>query len=103
MLHSVWCAVNRISRSGDIIGAEQAVTVYEALKPVTINAAYQYFEEEIKGSIEVGKKDDLIILNLSPLEVNKKEIRNIKILETIKEGKNNIYSNLLNTGFILTV
>ncbi len=87
MLHSVWCAVNRISRSGDIIGAEQAVTVYEALKAVTINAAYQYFEEEIKGSIEAGKKADLIILDQSPLEVDKKEIRNIKILETIKEGK----------------
>ena len=56
MLHSVWCAVNRISRNGHVIGEEQKITAYEALKAVTINAAYQYFEEKEKGSIEVGKR-----------------------------------------------
>ena len=84
MLHSVWCAVNRISRSGKIIGEEQSVVVYDALKAITINAAYQYFEEKTKGSIKEGKIADLVILSHSPLEIDQKEIRNIKVLETIK-------------------
>lgn len=86
MLHSVWCAVNRISRNGVVIGEEQKISVYEALKAVTINVAYEYFEENSKGSIEAGKKADLIILDKSPLEVNSMEIKDIKVLETIKDG-----------------
>ena len=87
MLHSVWCAVNRISRSGKIIGQEQSVKVYEALKAITINAAYQYFEEYDKGSIKEGKKGDLVILSHSPLEIDQNQIRDIKVLETIKDGE----------------
>lgn len=87
MLHSVWCAVNRISRAGNVIGKEQAVSVYEALQAVTINAAYQYFEEDTKGSIEPGKRADLVILDRSPLDVELMAIRDIKVLETIKDGE----------------
>lgn len=87
MLHSIWCAVNRISRGGNIIGNDQAIDVYDALKAVTINAAYQYFEENDKGTIEEGKKADLVILDKSPLEIDKMYIKDIKILETIKDGK----------------
>lgn len=86
MLHSVWCAVNRISRGGSVIGADQKLSVYEALKAVTINAAYEYFEEGSKGSIEVGKKADLVILDRSPLEVEPMEIRDIQVMTTIKDG-----------------
>lgn len=86
MLHSVWCAVNRISRSGKIIGADQRICTYDALKAVTINAAYEYFEEESKGSIKAGKRADLIILDRSPLGVNPMEIKNIQVMETIKDG-----------------
>ena len=87
MLHSVWCAVNRISRNGNKIGEDQAVSVYEALKAVTINGAYQYFEENEKGSISEGKRADLVILDRSPLEVASMEIKDIKVVETIKDGK----------------
>lgn len=87
MLHSVWCAVNRISRTGNIIGEEQAIDVYDALRAVTINAAYQYFEEDTKGSLETGKRADLIILDRSPLDVEPMNIRDIKVLETIKDGE----------------
>lgn len=86
MLHAVWCAVNRISRGGKVLGKEQIISVYDALKAVTINAAYQYFEENDKGSIEEGKKADFIILNESPLDVPVDKIRDIKVLATIKEG-----------------
>jgi hypothetical protein len=94
MMHSVWCAVNRISRTGKLIGTDQAIDVYEALKAITINAAYEYFEETSKGSIAVGKKADFVILDKSPLEIDKMEIKNIKVLETIKEGE------ILTTGRI---
>lgn len=87
MLHSVWCAVNRITRKGQLIGQHQCVDVYDALKGVTINAAYAYHEENIKGTLEVGKLADMIILDANPLKVNKLHIKDIKVLETIKEGK----------------
>lgn len=86
MLHSVWCAVNRISRSGAVIGAEQKISVYEALKAITIQAAYEYFEEESKGSIEAGKRADLVVLDRSPLDVDPMEIKDIRVIMTIKDG-----------------
>lgn len=86
MLHSIWCAVNRISRKGNMIGEAQKISVYDALKAVTINAAYEYFEENSKGTISVGKRADLVILDRSPLEAEPMEIREIKVMETIKDG-----------------
>ncbi len=98
MLHSIWCAVNRVSRSGNIIGKDQQIDVYDALKAVTINAAYQYFEEDNKGVIEEGKKADLVILDQSPLEVDKICIKDIKVLETIKDGKTIYMSNFVESA-----
>jgi predicted amidohydrolase YtcJ len=82
--------VNRITRSGQILGPEQRVSVMDALKSITINAAYQYFEEDKKGSLEPGKLADLVILDKNPLKVNPIDIKDIKVVETIKEG-NSIY------------
>ncbi len=87
MMHSVWAAVNRISRQGQVIGQDQKIGVYDALKAVTINAAYQYFEEQSKGSIREGKRADLVILDRNPLEVDPMELKDIRVLETIKDGK----------------
>lgn len=86
MLHTVWCAVNRITRNGVSIGQEETIGVYDALKAVTINAAYAYFEEDIKGTVEEEKLADLVILDRNPLEVDPYEIKDIKVIETIKEG-----------------
>ncbi len=86
-LRLVWSAVNRVSTSGEIIGAEQRITPLEALKAVTINAAYQYFEEDIKGSIEPGKLADLVILSDNPLTVDPMTIDDIEVLETIVGGQ----------------
>lgn len=86
MLHTVWCAVNRITRKGIIIGSDERIEVYDALKAVTCHAAYQYFEEDKKGTIEEGKLADLVILDKNPLKVDKINIKEIKVLETIKEG-----------------
>lgn len=87
MLHSVWCAVNRITRKGQLIGQGQCVGAYAALKAVTINAAYEYHEEDVKGSLETGKLADMVILEANPLKVEKLSIKDIAVLETIKEGK----------------
>jgi len=87
MLHSVWCAVNRVTRKGQPIGQEQCINVYEALQAVTINAAYAYKEEDQKGTLEAGKMADMVILDANPLKADKKCIKDIVVLETIKEGK----------------
>ncbi|GAB4163636.1 MAG: amidohydrolase [Winogradskyella sp.] len=82
----VWTAVNRVSRNGEVIGAEERITPYQALQAITTNAAYQYFEEDKKGTLENGKLADLVILDKNPLKVQPMEIKNIKVIETIKEG-----------------
>ena len=61
--------------------------MYDALKGVTINAAYAYFEEDSKGSIKAGKRADLVVLSDSPLKVDPMAIKDIKVLETIKDGE----------------
>lgn len=90
MLRTINCAVNRNTLSGRIIGEAQRVTPMDAIKGLTINGAYQYFEEDKKGSITAGKMADLVILNQNPLEVDPMEIKDIVVLETIKRG-NTIY------------
>ena len=54
---------------------------------MTINVAYQYGEEAVKGSLEVGKVADMVVLDRNPLKVEPMSIKDIKVLETIKEGK----------------
>ncbi len=83
----LWTAVNRVSRGGEVIGADQRVTALEALKAITINAAYQYSEEQSKGSITVGKLADLVIVDNNPLTVDPMKLKDIAVLETIKEGR----------------
>ncbi len=83
MLETIWCAVNRTTKNGVLLGKEEQISVYEALKAVTIWATYSYFEEEEKGSIREGKKADFVLLDKNPLKVPKEEIRNIKVIEVI--------------------
>ncbi|MDI6706156.1 MAG: amidohydrolase [Bacillota bacterium] len=65
---------------------EYSVDVMQALKFYTINGAKAVFEEKQKGSIEVGKLGDLVVLDQNPLKVNKAHIKDIKVMATIKEG-----------------
>ena len=87
MLETVWCAVNRRTRDGVLLGGSEQVTVLEALRAVTIRAAYQYFEEKEKGSLEPGKQADLVILDKNPLETAPSCLRKIQVLETVKAGE----------------
>ncbi|OHS96482.1 hypothetical protein TRFO_37338 [Tritrichomonas foetus] len=85
MLETVWCAVNRVTRNGIELDRGECISSFLALKGVTINAAYQHSEEKNKGTIESGKIADFVILDRNPLKVPPLEIKNIKVLETIKE------------------
>lgn len=80
-------AVNRTTRTGHVLGPEHCLAPLVALKAMTLWPAYQHFEEQTKGSLEVGKLADLVILDHNPLTVDPKTIKDIKVVETIKEGK----------------
>ena len=79
-------AVNRTTRSGITLGKDQQLTPYEGLKTITINSAYQHKQEDLKGSIKVGKLADFVILAENPLTVAADKIKDISVVETIKEG-----------------
>ncbi len=85
-LFMMWSAVNRLSRDGAVIGPDQRISPLEALQAMTINVAHQYGEGASKGSLEVGKLADLVILDKNPLRVDPRTIKDIKVVETIKEG-----------------
>ncbi len=87
MLETLWIVTNRITKNGVELGADQKISTYEALKGITINGAYQYFEEDIKGSIEVGKYADLVVLDRNPLKVDTMELKDLIVEETFKNGE----------------
>ncbi|MDT0294920.1 amidohydrolase [Mesonia ostreae] len=89
-LFMIWSAVNRVSRTGEVIGPEERATPYQALKAITSHAAYEFFEENYKGSLEEGKLADFVILDKNPLKVEPMNIKEIQVLQTIKEG-NTVY------------
>jgi len=78
--------VNRQTRSGYVLGPDQRASVVEAIYAVTQGAAYQYFEEDEKGSITVGKRADFVILEQNPLLVDPQELGDIAIVETFSRG-----------------
>ena len=87
LMRVIWSATNRVSRSGSIIGENERLTPYEALKCITEWSAYQHFEEDSKGTLTVGKLADLVIIDANPLKVDLEKIKDIIVLQTIKEGK----------------
>ncbi|KVV13744.1 amidohydrolase [Flavobacterium sp. TAB 87] len=86
-IFTVWTAVNRVSRSGAVIGLAERTTPYFALQAITSFAAYEFFDENLKGTLTTGKLADFVLLDKNPLKVDPMEIKNIQVLETIKEGK----------------
>ena len=80
-------AVNRRTEGGDLIGSNNAISVMMGLKALTINAAWQIKMEKKIGSIKKGKYADFVVLDQSPLTVPISEIRNIKVIQTIINGK----------------
>ena len=87
LMQVVWATVNRTSRSGDVIGPDERVTPYEAMKMITLWGAEQYGEQATKGSLKEGKLADLVVLSANPITVDPATINQIQVLETIKDGK----------------
>ncbi|MFT5608188.1 MAG: putative amidohydrolase YtcJ [Parvicella sp.] len=86
-LFGVWSAVNRITSSGQQLGLNERVSVMQALRSVTIDAAWQMFLDKKTGSLEVGKKADLVILAKNPL-LQPTTLDKIDVLETYVAGLN---------------
>lgn len=86
MLHSVWCAVKRQTKSNQKLKQEECVSRYDAFAAITKNAAYQYHEEDTKGTITEGKRADFVLLSQNPFEVPVDELLTIQVIETIKDG-----------------
>jgi predicted amidohydrolase YtcJ len=80
-------SVTRTDMSGNTWGASQRISVEEAIKVGTINGAYASYEENIKGSLEIGKLADLVVLEKDPAQVDPSTIIDITIERTMVEGK----------------
>jgi len=80
-------AVNRTTRSAAVLGASHRLKPLMALKAMTLWAAYQHGEESTKGSLEVGKQADLVILDADPTTVPSRSIKDIKVLQTVNDGE----------------
>ena len=87
MIRLLWSTTNRLTRSGKVLGPNQRISTYDALKAITINAAYQHFEDDIKGSIEVGKLADLVVLSADPLSMPSESLLDLQIISTFSHGK----------------
>ena len=74
-----------VNRNGFV--PDECVPIMDALKAYTINGAYAAFQEEIKGSIDVGKLANFVILNKNPLDLSKDDIKTLQVVETIIRGK----------------
>jgi predicted amidohydrolase YtcJ len=86
-LFMMWTAVNRPTSAGGTLGPDQRITPYEALKSQTIWAAEQYDEQDNRGTLKAGKLADLVILDKNPLKVDPMTLKDVQVMETIKEGK----------------
>ena len=94
MIRLLWSTTNRLTRSGKVLGPDQRISTYEALKAMTINAAYQHFEEDIKGTIEVGKLADLVVLSENPLSMQTQDLLNLRLWLPTLMAKKSIKSML---------
>jgi len=83
----MWTAMARETKSGDVLGSDERVDAYTALQGLTTGPAWQIFEENRKGMIKEGLLADFVILSENPVKVGLNGIREIEVLETIKEGK----------------
>ncbi len=87
MLETLRCAVRRRTKAGVLLGPQERITPLEALRCMTADAAYAYFEEKEKGTLEPGKRADMIILNRDPADCPEEALDTLEVLETIKDGR----------------
>ena len=83
----LWVTTNRLTRSGQVLGAEQRVSTLEALRALTANAARQYFAEHERGTLTAGKLADLVVLSADPLATPRERLLELKVVETVSRGR----------------
>ncbi|MGH2603066.1 MAG: amidohydrolase family protein, partial [Dehalococcoidia bacterium] len=86
-LFAAWCAVNRVTTTGGVLGPEHRISVPDALHAITLGAAYLLKLEHEIGSIEAGKRADFAVLEENPLDVPPNELKNIPITATVLGGR----------------
>lgn len=79
--------MNRVTSSGQVLGKAEAISVMDALRTITSEAAWQNFEEKNRGSLEPGKLADFVILDRNPLNIPPMEIRDVRVVETVIGGE----------------
>ncbi|WP_163969560.1 amidohydrolase [Oceanobacillus halotolerans] len=86
-LFSIWAAVNRVTRDGEVLGADQCISVEKALRTMTIDGARLNFQEDEVGSIEVGKLADFAVLDADPTAIDPMKIKDINVSATFINGE----------------
>ncbi|CAB3921270.1 Imidazolonepropionase [Achromobacter aegrifaciens] len=86
-LFTAWCAVNRQTSSGKVLGESERIGVEQALHAVTLGAAYTLHLDHLVGSIEVGKHADFCVLQDDPLEVAPEKLKDVRVLGTVIGGR----------------
>ncbi len=85
-LYGIYSAVTRKTIGGQQLGTTESISIEDAIKAYTMDAAYSGFDEKIIGSLAVGKYADLIVLDQDPFQANPDSIKDIKVIQTIVEG-----------------
>jgi len=86
MLRLIWATTNRLTRSGQVLGKQQRISIYDALASVTTHAAYQNFEEQVKGQLTVGRLADLVVLSANPLQQPIEQLLALRVEATFSRG-----------------
>ena len=85
-LHTMWCAVNRLTSTGEVLGENEKISVDRAFHAATIDSAYQLHMDHLIGSLEVGKFADMTVLDDDPYEVAPETIKDINVWGTVLGG-----------------
>lgn len=86
-LFTAWCAVNRFTASGRVQGEHERISVADALRAVTIGAAYTFHMDDEIGSIEVGKKADFAVLDDDPTAVAPEALKDVGVWGVVHGGR----------------
>jgi predicted amidohydrolase YtcJ len=87
MIRLLWATTNRQTRSAKVLGAEQRISTYDALRAMTTHAAYQHFEEADKGSLEAGRLADVVVLSQDPLSLAPEDLLSLEVVATYSRGR----------------
>jgi predicted amidohydrolase YtcJ len=86
-LFTAWCAVNRLTASGRVLGARERIGVEEALRTITLGAAYTLKLDQEIGSIECGKRADFAVLEDDPLQIGAERLKDVRIWGVVQGGR----------------